>query len=322
MKILRSTRYFWPFIFAALLVLAEGYALSMSEWFVKYSLADLPLVQVSEIKFTSETEHIDAEIVFVGDSTSLFDIVPAVVERETGLKTYNLGIPIDAFAYGGDSLLSHYLQHNHPPKYIVLHINPWTQITDYDTTWLGSRDGDGTQWEGIWVTVRHGSWRDIAAIFAREPANMVKLPLGALRLTGKALMDHFGTGFSGYEQTRGALAAYAGFLPLKATAYNDSCHSEKFEVQPDSVFIESFRKRYTTSETKALIFIAPIPECDKSLESLQQAYSALADLHPRTMPNSYFLAQAHRSHTVVSGAIANSQTAGSFIRKMRGRWGE
>lgn len=320
MKIIRSTRYLLPFVVAALLLVVEGYTLSVSDFFVKHLLFGQNMMQVDEIKFTAETEHIDADIVFIGDSTSMFGIIPSVVERATGLKTYNLGVTIDAFACGEAFLLTHYLQHNHPPKYIVLHINPLTQVSHYDTTWFGRKEG-GTPWECTWITVRHGSLRDIAATFARHPAHFIKFPLSALRLSGLAIANHFGPHIADFENTRAMLAANAGFVPLsgninKQNRLADGCHIAKYVLRPDSEYIESFRRRYSTVDTTALVFIAPIPDCDESLESFLHAYSGLVDLQPRAMPHRYFQDLKYSSHLFPSGAEVNSQAAGSFIREL------
>lgn len=329
---LSLTRYLLPFVIAATLILVEGYALGTSDFFVKYLLFNHKMAQADDIKFTAETEHINADIVFVGDSSSLFDVIPSVVESATGLKTYNLGVTIDAFAHGESLLLSHYLQHNHPPKYIVLHVNPWIQVNHYDTSRLGNRDGS-PQWEGIWVRVRHGSFRDIAAIFTSNPESFINFPLGTLSLAGQSLENYFGQHIGDFDhiqakitfdEVRARLAANAGFLELTEEnghhGIPDNCHFEKLEAQPDNEYIQSFRRRYSTKDTTVLVFIAPIPDCDESLASLQHAYGGLVDLPPRSMPPRYFQKQAYSSsHTMLPGAIANSQNAGAYIRELRSR---
>ncbi len=64
------------------------------------------------------------DVVFLGDSTCAFGILPAQFTRSTGLSSYNLGVPGFVGLKGCQVLAETYLQHHPKPKLLVLCWHP------------------------------------------------------------------------------------------------------------------------------------------------------------------------------------------------------
>jgi hypothetical protein len=81
--------------------------------------------------------HEPNDVVFLGDSTSAFDIDPVRLERLTGLRTYNLGTMGALGPLGFLVTLQAYLKHHPKPRLVVLCLWPFLMEVE-----VQARDGD------------------------------------------------------------------------------------------------------------------------------------------------------------------------------------
>jgi hypothetical protein len=310
---LRVIKYFIPFGCALFLLLIGGSVVSRFDFYLTNPPGNVITLGLTALKF--QTEKIDADILFVGDSTALFGIIPSVVERETGLKAYNLGLTINAFIYGEPFLLRRYLQMNKPPKYIVLQINPWT--TPSQTV-----SEDDRVYEQGFVTMRYGSLQDIAAFLRQRPRELFCFPIHTLNTVGQ-----FITGgahdLPQYREMRSQLAINAGFLHMNLFgSHVDTvpydCTADTPAGAPDKTYISSFYRRYSSPQTKVLVLISPLPDCQKRLPYFQKAYAGVVDRPPVALPVNCFAPRPTSLHLRTSGAVQNSLLISQFINGLAG----
>ncbi|GAB4424011.1 MAG: hypothetical protein Kow0031_02810 [Anaerolineae bacterium] len=94
----------------------------------------VPSVEESVIYF--KMEHIarlpnSPDILFLGDSACLMNVVPSVIENQTGLKAYNLGTIEWLMPQGHLDLLKIYLGSHPPPQMLVYVISPLSVQADH-----------------------------------------------------------------------------------------------------------------------------------------------------------------------------------------------
>ena len=105
------------------LYLACAFAFIQTSTFVTHS-SNISQI-ISAYRF-SHLKGIDADILFVGDSTAVVGVNPEIVEKVTGLSSYNVSLTVGSFIAVGNILVDNYLKQNRPPRVIVLYIGPWT----------------------------------------------------------------------------------------------------------------------------------------------------------------------------------------------------
>jgi len=96
-------------------------------------LYDFALHQNRDIKAAYvQTAKIDADILIHGPCEPLWMISPEWLDKQTGLKSYNLSLSHSDFA---DNYLHlyFYLKNNKPPKYLFLYVTPESMDTNYNT---------------------------------------------------------------------------------------------------------------------------------------------------------------------------------------------
>ena len=96
-------------------------------------LFDIGLKHNQNIKSTYiQNKQINADILIHGPCEPLWMISPKVLDKQTGLKSYNLALSHSDFA---DNYLHlyFYLKHNKAPKYLFLYVTPESMDENYNT---------------------------------------------------------------------------------------------------------------------------------------------------------------------------------------------
>jgi hypothetical protein len=275
---------------------------------------------ISSFKFANLSD-INADIVFVGDSTAVVGVDPGIVDDVTGLTSYNLSLTVGSFIAVGDIILERYLAQNRPPKFIVLYIGPWTTPTRPE--WMVGKAFalQYPSWEATFAVVNFARDREAIGYFARFPGQLPAL----LRWSASQFWRGYDSGPAKQVRIDGALAQYQGWIPLETGVAGlpsvrgipDGCRLAPYDAEPDAKFIGDFRRKYETRQTKVLVVVSPIPDCDESLAQLRRAYRGIADLLPRALPHRYFADdQPRHNHLLEEGSEVNSEQIGEYIRTL------
>ena len=113
-------RFIRTCILFALLLIAGAFLLQRIVDRGLKKMNDHTATQTSIAQLLSDT--LNADILIMGNSRALCSYNPAIMEKETGMKTWNIGVSGQPF---GISYLRYqlYIQHNQPPKLVIINID-------------------------------------------------------------------------------------------------------------------------------------------------------------------------------------------------------
>jgi len=220
-------------------------------------------------------------------------------------------------------VLDRYLALNQPPKFIVLYIGPWT-TPSRPAAMVRSDNAFGLQfpsWEATFALINFAPAGEIIDYFVDYPSQLQSL----LRWSITQFWRGFDSGPAKRARINRALEQHQGWAPLATgiagvstfRGIPDGCRYPAWEADPDVKFIADFRKKYETPNTKVLVFISPIPDCDESINFLTRAYQGIADRLPSTLPHRYFAYDTPRhNHLLEAGSDVNSQAIGEFMKNL------
>ena len=289
----------------ALLQLAAVVGFAATHYFVSHS--GYAFDAIAEQKATVSGQ--DADVLFVGSSAVATGVDPAVIQSETGLSAFNLGVTASAFAYDPDFLVDRYLARNKQPRIIVFYLTPTISL----------RDPAIPMYEAAGMILRHGSWRETAGLFLPSPWRLLEF---AHQVLAVALDSDWND--AKYRAVIGLLQAHAGFVPMDDTPgaakaygwakdYTAFCAARSPRHPPDADEIRHFRQKYTRPGTAVLIFVAPLADCDKSANYYAGQYAGVADNLLHTLPHDLFVPDAWRVHLKKQGAELNSRIVGEWL---------
>jgi hypothetical protein len=274
---------------------------------------------ITKAKIESVSDH-NADVVIVGDSAGLVGVDPSVIKHDLGLTAYNMTLTVSSFLAIGSDLLDRYLLENRPPKFIILYLSPWAtpskpadMVSESDQFPLPFPN-----FEATYAIDNLGNPLRLGIYLIRYPEQIIPFAITVIsRLTVRSLL-----GPKEDARIRGALATNDGWLPFArglvgiehVSSLPDNCHYTERAVHPDIRYLKWFREHYATPQTRVVVFIAPIPECDRSLDQLKRAYAGLVDDPPAAMQNHYFAADfPRRFHLLEEGAEINTHHVAAAI---------
>jgi hypothetical protein len=176
-------------------------------------------------------------------------------------------------------------------------------------------------WEATFAIINFAPMRDVIDYFTRYPGQLRSL----LRWSVTQFWRGFESGPAKQARVTHMMARYQGWLPLETgiagvnyvRGIPDGCRYPSLEIAPDTTYIDRFRKKFETPETKVLVFIAPIPDCDESIDYLRRVYQGIADRPPSTLPHQYFSNDLPRhNHLLEAGAELNSEAIGALLDEL------
>lgn len=256
------------------------------------------------LDFTFHAANQNADVVLFGDSSALYGINPTLITRETGLSTINLPNTIGNFTVLDDLGLTRYLRANRPPRLIVLYFSTWD--LDYRSLHYAQ------VMEGEEMLFRNGTLPEIWAYARRHPTDTLLFPIEMYSAAPKpALMAHLR-----HEDRVAAISATMGHLDAQSfrAHVEDPC-----TILPELVGRTGFNsaqilaRRYATSQTKILIFVAPIPACTNASQVLNRSWSALPGAPPNLMKPSFFMQDGYYTHLDPSGVPEASHALAQAI---------
>jgi hypothetical protein len=229
---------------------------------------------VIDYPFTLEGSRFD--VVLYGDSAGLFGVDPRIVGKELGKSVVNLCRTVGILTMTGDYTLDSYLAHNHKPKVIVLYLSPRDTSISQKRSILG-------YYEGAMMIYRHGSLEDIGKLFASSPSSDLDFWSEVAQFSSikSDLMMHK---VAGRVQEVQASQGHLSYPPNPGLS--DGCLlNTKIDGNFDHSYVDHFVRKYGAMGIHVVTFIAPVPDCDRSLSYYQSALQHIADNRIGSLPH-------------------------------------
>lgn len=305
-------RYVVVSIFVFLCCLVLGLFLSENDFVWRHTAT----VQDGLLDRRFSVADIDADVLFVGDSSLLFGVMPERIESKTGLTSYNLATSVWGFVAAADAITDEYLEKNHPPRLIVLYLAPWVRVNppySYKMEWnIAAR-----------MVLSHGRVADLLRFFELHPAAFLpfeqdvwsRLFFG-FHLRG----DTIENAVKALQKGRGWLSAEDPVVPVW-THLQDNCAKPQFAIAPDTAYIEHFRQRMRARGLPVAFYVSPIPDCDPSDTAAQTAYRGIADNEIYQLPHRYFVDDGYYAHLFRRGSEQNTDKVAEWVLQRIGPGG-
>jgi hypothetical protein len=254
---------------------------------------------------------IDADVVFVGDSSLMFGVIPNLVQAQTGLSAYSLGTAAYVLIAAPNLLLDDYLRTNRAPRLVILYLAPWARVNPpyaFNVAWN----------VGVRMLVGRGSPAQIARYFIDH--SEVVIPSLAdfwsrLLSTWDWRSSTYNTVVADLIRERGWFPSDAPILRLPEGGLKDGCSGPTFSINPDTTYLASFRGRLAARGIDVAVYVAPMPDCDPSDTRAQRAYAGIADNSPYVLPHKYFVDDSWYAHLSPDGAAENTMRVSAFLQR-------
>jgi hypothetical protein len=250
--------------------------------------------------FRYSLRNVNADVVISGDSTGLVALDPAVMQPDLHMNVVNISSLGSIFNVQLDDMLDHYLQYNKAPKLIVVSLSPWNLRQEPVSP--------ENSFEGIVMLIRHGTWPQILHFVAANPMVTLHFQYQVLRY----LLTSFKHGDPALHEE---LVEHHGFAPIDPPALQHPCKLARGYADPgiaDGLAMHFYRK-YSTSTTRVLVYMAPVADCDGSAEFLAPHRHAAWLVPSAVVPAAEMCADG--MHEEAAAAASNSLVADKAIGK-------
>jgi hypothetical protein len=250
--------------------------------------------------FRYSLRNVDADVVIFGDSTGLVALDPSVMQPELHLSVVNLSSLGSIFNVQLDDMLEHYLRYNKAPRLIIVSLSPWNlrqePVTPEDS------------FEGIVMLVRHGTWPEIFHFMAAHPNVTLHFEFQVLQ----SLFTSFRHRDPSLHQE---LVEHRGFAPIDPPALEHPCKLPKPYTDPATPegLAFHFYKKYSSPQTRVLVYMAPVPDCEGSEQFLRPPPNAAWLVPSAIVPAAEMCEDG--MHMEASASASNSHIADEEIEK-------
>ena len=196
-----------------------------------------------------EVTGVDADVVVFGDSSALAGVDSLMVQKQLGVSVVNLSPIVRNLYMMRDKPLAAYLQHNKPPKLIVIYLAVWqTGIP---------REEAST--DGLIVMMRHDNAADALGWALRHPVGMLNADIYLANLILGHLRQPVTMAGHNKAWSQHGFLPYPGVLPH----LTESCViGPQHQLTRDfGAWPQLMVQRYQTPQTKVVLYLAPAPEC-------------------------------------------------------------
>jgi hypothetical protein len=245
--------------------------------------------------------QMNADVVFVGDSSLLMGLQPEVIKAQTGLSSYNLGVPGEAFCMAGEVLLNTYLANNRTPKALVLYLSPQTNCSG-----LATGEHAGAYDNIITLALSHETAR-LATLLFEHPSYIPAFAMNSWELA----LTNFDPSGRRYSATVASLRAGDGYLANPVNVPLSGCANSDSGIPLDVKFLHQFERDYSAFGGRLAIYLSPVPDCDVRYRRYRQEAAGVADNILERFPHELFSGDA--VHLAPAGAEQNSRDVGSFL---------
>ena len=236
----------------------------------------------------------NADVVIFGDSSAFFGIDPRLVNAQLGIKSVVLPDTVGSIPVTGDEPLEAYLAHNRKPRLLVFYFSAWNLEFGHAA--------HGRLFEGEEMMLRHRSGREIASFATHHPLELLAFPFRLYSTFGPKIVSAAIHHVNREQVTTEALghAEYTEpFAPL-----NDTCRiPANYLANTGDESVRSLVRRYTSPETKVMVYLAPVPACSNSAQLLTRSFKGVDAAQPRLLPPDSFAGDPYYAH-ILPGSVA------------------
>jgi hypothetical protein len=250
--------------------------------------------------FRYSLANVNADVVISGDSTGLVALDPAVMQPDLHMNVVNISSLGSIFNVQLDDMLDHYLRYNKAPRLIVVSLSPWNLRQEPVSP--------ENSFEGIVMLIRHGTWPEIFHFAAANPLVTLHFQYQVLR--------YLLTSFRHEDRALQAeLLEHRGFAPIDPPPLQHPCKVAKGYMDPEVAdgLAMHFYKKYSTAQTRVLVYMAPVADCAGSEEFLTPHRHAAWLVPSAVVPAAEMCADG--MHEEASAAASNSLIADKAIGK-------
>lgn len=241
----------------------------------------------SALEWGATLQHADADVVIFGDSSALYGIDPRQLSQSLDLKVINLPNVLTSLLVLHDRSLRTYLASNKPPRLIVFYFTPWD--LDYESLQAEFPTNEGDQ-----MLLRHGSFREIAAYYHSHLNEILAFPFKFYRSEGLDSIMRLSQ-----PATTPEIATRLGHLDFGnyATLSPNCIYPHQLvDGTPPINTARELIQRYTTPQTRVLVYIAPIPNCRDAATIRGRNYASLGAQPPRLLSPGLFASDGNYGH--------------------------
>ncbi len=231
----------------------------------------------------------NADVVIFGDSSAFIGIDPRLINASLGIRSVVLPDSVGSIPVTGDMPLRSYLAHNRPPGLIVLYFSPWNMdfgnIPRFE------------QFEGQEMLLRHGTWHQIADFARQQPTELLVFPFRLYSTFGSkmavAILHHVDR-----ERATEEALGHTDYPPVAPALGADCRIPDSYVEKKGTASVEELARRYSSSETRVLVYVAPIPACGNSAKLTNRKLPGLDAKPPRTLPAAAFAGDPYYAHVL------------------------
>ena len=258
------------------------------------------------LQFPFDARGVDADVLIYGDSSAFLAIDPHRVQAETGLKTAVVPNTIGSLPVTGEMGLTRYLSRNKAPRLLILYFTAWD--LDYNQT--------ATQrlFEGDEMLLHNGSAHEIATFARAHPEELLAFPF---RLPSTI-------GF--HSLTRQIRAGNRAATTLEALGHvnypeayppvDPACELPAADLKAASdATVRDLMRRYTTAQTRVLVYLAPLPGCSNATPVLARSYADIGAAPPSVLPPASFASDGFFAHVQPPAVPAATDLFVAWLRK-------
>ncbi len=251
-------------------------------------------------------QHVDADVLIFGDSTAAVGLNPQLISAQLGLKTINLPNTAASLEVLGQSALDAYLAANRPPRLIVFYFAAWN--LDYAHEPLSEHAFEGEE-----ILLRRGSLAQIAAFARAHPVEILNFPRHFYLADPPSALKQF----LRHRHPAADVAATQGYFdPLTGRPpLPEPCtFPPELLRHPPETTARELVSRYTSTQTRTLFIVAPMPACTNAAQMSARSYPALAADNIRLLPVANFKQDFAYVHLRPPYVAANSAHLAEDIR--------
>ena len=228
-----------------------------------------------------------ADVVIFGDSSAFIGIDPKILNRKLGIRSLILPDSIGSIPVTGDGPLRSYLKHNPPPRLLVLYFSPWNLDFAHIPKFR--------LFEGEEMLLRHGTAREVAAFTLHHPTEMLQFPFRLYSTFGPKML-HAAIHHVNREQGTADALGHADYNEARPPLTASCTIPAEYLSQTGTASVRELVQRYSTAQTRVVVYIAPVPDCRDSAEATERSYALLNAAPPRALPAKDFVGDVDYAH--------------------------
>lgn len=260
------------------LVVAGAVLIARSSWFMVRTMD--PWIQNADRNFSLTGQ--DCQVLIFGDSTAFTGVYPDVITAATGKTACNISQTVGSVGVNGTFALDAFLENNPRPQIIIFVFAP--ENLHPNVSWSHLKYA-----EGLLQLVRHQSASHIVGTLVSHPGQAL----------GFAAWVYENTVREWLHRPYYSRQLFAGVMDLRHTAplnkppqtrctesasFGRTTADDEAAPPVDAAWVHNLRQQYSSSVSRALVLVSPLPACDARTEIYRDQLSGVTNNQLETYP--------------------------------------